>query len=81
MLSVSELTRFCELRNLRINIIALFVLYHRLSMSESMDTMIFHEDIIVETASSTKRIENGNIAPPMASSKQTEDNNEKGSEA
>ena len=30
--------------------------YHRLSMSESMDTMIFHENIIVETASSTKRI-------------------------
>ena len=42
-------------------------------MSESMDTMIFHEDIIVETASSTKRIEKGNIAPPIASSKQTED--------
>ena len=42
-------------------------------MSESMDTMIFHEDIIVESVSSTKRIEKGNIAPPIASSKQTED--------
>jgi hypothetical protein len=38
-----------------------------------MDTMIFHEDIIVESVSSTKRIEKGNIAPPIASSKQTED--------
>ena len=42
-------------------------------MSESIDTMIFHEDIIVESVSSTKRIEKGNIAPPIASSKQTED--------
>ena len=42
-------------------------------MSESMDTMIFHEDIIVETVYSTKVIEKDNIAPPIASSKQTED--------
>jgi len=42
-------------------------------MSKSMDTMIFHEDIVVETISSTKRIEKGKIAPPIASSKQTED--------
>ena len=42
-------------------------------MSESMDTMIIHEDIIVESVSSTKRIEKGNIAPPIVSSKQTED--------
>ena len=42
-------------------------------MSESMDTMIFHEDIILESVSSTKRIEKGNIAPQIASSKQTED--------
>jgi len=42
-------------------------------MSESMDTMIFLEDIIVESVFSTKRIEKDNIAPPIASSKQTED--------
>ena len=42
-------------------------------MSESRDTMIFHEDIIAETFSSTKVIKKGNIAPPIASSKQTED--------
>ena len=40
-------------------------------MSKSMDTMIFHEDVLVETVSSTQRIEKGNIAPPIASSKQT----------
>ena len=42
-------------------------------MSESMDKMILHEDIIVETVSSTKRIEKGNITPPIASWKQTKD--------
>ena len=38
-----------------------------------MDSMFYHEDIIVETVSSTKIIEKGNIAPAIASSKQTED--------
>jgi len=42
-------------------------------MSESMDTMICHEDIIVETVSSTIVIKKGKIVPPIASSKQTED--------
>ena len=42
-------------------------------MSESMDSTFYHEDIIVETISSIKRIEKGNIAHPIASSKQTED--------
>jgi len=42
-------------------------------MSELMDSMLYHEDIIVETVSSTKCIEKGNIAPPIAYSKQTED--------
>ena len=70
MLSVSELTRFGELRNFRITF---FVPYHRKSMSESMDTMICHEDIIVETVSSTIVIKKGKIVPPIASSKQTED--------
>ena len=42
-------------------------------MSESMDTMFSHEDIIVEKVSSTKVIEKGNIEPLIASSKQTED--------
>jgi len=41
-------------------------------MSESMDSMFSCEDIIVETVSSTKVIQKGNIAP-IASSKQTED--------
>jgi len=42
-------------------------------MSESLDTMISHEDIIIETVSSIKVIEKGDIAPPITSSKQTED--------
>ena len=42
-------------------------------MSESMDSMFYHEDIIVESVSSTKRIEKGNIASPITFSKQTED--------
>ena len=42
-------------------------------MFESMDSMFHHEDIIVDTISSTKVIEKGKIAPSIASSKQTED--------
>ena len=41
-------------------------------MSESMDSMFSHEDIIVETVSSTKVIEKGDISPPIPFSKQTE---------
>ena len=41
-------------------------------MSESMDTMIFHEDIIIETVSSTKRIEQ-RATFHLQSSKQTKD--------
>ena len=42
-------------------------------MSELMDSMFYHNDIILETLSTTKVIEKGNIVPPIASSKQTED--------
>ena len=46
-------------------------------MSESMDSIFSHEDIVVETVLSTKIIEKGNIALPIASAKQTEDNTSK----
>ncbi len=44
-----------------------------LSVSVFFHSMFHHEDIIAETVSSTKVVEKGNIAPPIASLKQTKD--------
>ena len=63
ILSVSELTRFWDLR---IEITSSFhpvssVIHVRIN---HLDSMFSHEDIITETVLSTKVIEKGNISPP-----------------
>jgi len=46
-------------------------------MSELMDSIFTHEDIIIETVLSKNIINKGNNSLPIASSKQTEHNTSK----